>query len=265
MQRLRTLCIVCGIRKKEAILSWTKAFALPLVAALGLSISGAALAETIVVKSAGPSARAWPPGKSIPDNSKLSLKEGDSITILDGRGTRVLKGPGTFATSASTATGSSFTSLLKNTGTRVGRTGAVRGVGGSAEAKPSNVWLVDATKSGTVCVTSGDGVSVWMPASASGSTLTFTRVSDGKSATVTMGALQATKAWPVDLPVANGEQYRVSWAGLATPVTLKIAMLGPNPQGLEDTAAAFIKAGCNAQLDLLVETVSIPGGDAASN
>ena len=90
-------------------MSWINSFAKPAVATLSLFVAGATLAETIVVKSVGPSARAYPPGKSIADNSKVALKAGDSLTILDGRGTRVLKGPGSFATTASTATGSSFT------------------------------------------------------------------------------------------------------------------------------------------------------------
>ncbi len=41
---------------------------------------------------------------------------------------------------------------------------------------------------------------------------------------------------------------------------LKFAVLGSNPQGLEDTAAALIKNGCQAQLDLLIETVAVPEG-----
>jgi hypothetical protein len=128
MQRWQISCIGWRIRKKEAILSLTNNIAKPLLAALALSLGGAALAETIVVKSAGPSAKAYPPGKSIADNSKVSLKAGDSVTILDGRGTRILKGPGMFATTATTATGSNFNALLRNTGTRQVRTGAVRSV-----------------------------------------------------------------------------------------------------------------------------------------
>ena len=246
-------------------MSWISAYAKPLGILLALSASGAAMAETIVVKSVGPSARAYPPGKSIPDNSSVALKAGDNVTILDGRGTRVLKGPGTFATTASTATGSSFNALLRNTGTRQVRTGAVRGLGATATvARPPNVWLIDASKSGTVCVAGSESVSFWMPAHEAATSVTLTRVSDGKSMPLALRPLQSVKVWPLaDLPIGNGDQFKVSRDGSASPVTLRFAKLGPNPQGLDGTAAALIKAGCTAQLDLLIETVSAPGDSDA--
>ncbi len=238
---------------------WIKPFANSVITALALSSASAALAETIVVKSAGPSARSYPPGKSIPDNSKLTLKSGDSVTILDGRGTRIFKGPGLFATTASTATDSSFSALLRNTGTRQVRTGAVRGAGTTVQTRPASVWLVDASKSGTVCVAGTGSVSLWIPPHDAAANLTITRQSDGKSVPVAMRALQSVKAWPLaDLPIKAGEQFKIAGHGFANPAVVRFAVLGPNPQGLESTASALIKAGCNAQLDLLIETVSAP-------
>jgi hypothetical protein len=219
------------------------------------------MAETIVVKSSGPSNKAYPPGKSIPDNSKVSLKAGDSVTILDGRGTRVLKGPGVFATTASTKTDPSIGALLRNTGTRQVRTGAVRGTGPDA-VRPPNVWLIDSSKSGTVCVAGTETVSLWAPPHEQPASLTLTRLSDGKSIPIALRAGQSVKAWPTaDLPITNGSQFRVSGDGMTNPVTLRFAALGPNPQGLEGTAAALIRAGCNAQLDLLIETVAVPSDE----
>lgn len=228
------------------------------LAALTLFGATTALAETIVVKASGPSARTYPPGKSIPDNSKLALRAGDAITILDGRGTRILKGPGTFSTTASTSTNSSIGALLRNTGTRQVRTGAVRGVNSGSTARPPNVWLIDATKTGTVCYAGTDPVSLWMPAKEAGGAVTLTRVADGKAVPVALRPWQSVRSWPMtDLPLADGAQFRVAGDGTA-PVTLRFAALGPNPQGLEGTAAALIKAGCTAQLDLLIDAVGVP-------
>lgn len=239
-------------------MSWTRKPLVCLAAAVALASAAGALAETIVVKSTGPSAKAYPPGRSIPDNSKVALKAGDSITILDGRGTRVLKGPGVFATTASTATSSTIGALLRNTGTRQVRTGAVRGTGAET-VRPPNVWLIDSSKSGTVCVAGTEAVSLWVPPHEEAASLTLTRLSDGKSVPIVLRAGQSVKAWPtIDLPIASGSQFRVSGDGMTNPVTLRFAALGPNPQGLEGTAAALIKAGCNAQLDLLIETVAVP-------
>jgi len=242
-------------------LSWTSKTLAGFAAALALVSAGGALAETIVVKSSGPSARSYPPGKSIPDNSKVSLKTGDSVTILDGRGTRVLKGPGIFATTASTAAPSTIGALLRNTGTRQVRTGAVRGTGSEA-VRPPNVWLIDSSKSGTVCVAGTETVSLWAPPHEEAASLTLTRLSDGKSIPIALRPGQSVKAWPTaDLPIASGSQFRISGDGMANPVTLRFAELGPNPQGLEGTAAALIKAGCTAQLDLLIETVAVPSDE----
>lgn len=244
-------------------MSWTSKSLARLAAALALMSAGGALAETIVVKSSGPSAKTYPPGKSIPDNSKVSLKAGDSIMILDGRGTRVLKGPGIFATTATTETNSSIGALLRNTGTRQVRTGAVRGSGSEA-VRPPNVWLVDSSKTGTVCVAGTETVSLWTPPHEQPARLTLTRLADGKSVPIALRAGQSVKAWPTaELPIANGSQFRVSGDGMSNPVTLRFAALGPNPQGLEGTAAALIKAGCNAQLDLLIETVAVPSEEEA--
>jgi hypothetical protein len=243
-------------------LSWTSNKLFGCAAALALCAGTAAAAETIVVKSSGPSARTYPPGKSIPDASKVALKAGDVVTILDGRGTRVFRGPGVFSTTASTTMSTSIGTILKNTGARQVRTGAVRGVATVPVRRPTNIWLLDGSKSGTVCFAGTEGVSLWMPSREQPSQVMLTRVSDAKSASVEFGAGQSIKSWPLDqLPLSDGQVFRISGAGSNTPVTLKFAAMGPNPQGLENTAAAFIKAGCDGQLDTLIEMVAVPGGD----
>ena len=202
------------------------------------------------------------PGKSIAENTNITLKTGDTITLLDGQGTRVLKGPGIFSTTVNTATSTNIATVLKNTGTRQIRTGAVRGAVSDTPLRPTNVWLIDASKSATVCVAGTDAVSFWTPTGDQPSTVTLTRVADGKSVPVTLRAMQSVKAWPSsELPISDGAQYRVLREGVAAPVTIKFATLGLNPQGLENTVSALVRAGCTAQLDLLIETVSVPSSE----
>lgn len=232
------------------------------MAAATLLAAAPAAAEAIVVKSAGPSARSYPPGRSIPDNSKVTLKQGDTLTILDGQGTRVFRGPGVFATTATTRANTAAGVILRNTGTRQVRTGAVRGTSGPSAPKPPNVWLVDTSKTATVCYAGNDPVSMWAPPREQAANLTITRLSDGKSVPVSLRPGQSVKGWPMaELPIADGAQFRVSGDGLGSPVTLRFSALGPDPQGLEGTASALIKAGCNAQLDLLIETLAVPSED----
>lgn len=237
-------------------MSWTR---FSIAACAALAFAGGASAETIVVRSLGPSAKNFPPGKTLPDDSKVTLRAGDTVTILDGRGTRVFKGPGTFSTTASTAASSSIRTMLRNTGMRQVRTGAVRGTGPGVSTKPYNVWLIDVSRAATVCVAGTEPPSLWSPPSAKPYTLTIANAATGKSASVEMAAAQQVKAWPAELPVANGANYRVSGGTSAAPVVLTVKTLGENPQGLEATASALLKAGCSAQLDLLVDAVAVPG------
>lgn len=241
---------------------WTKAS----VAALGLGaalfIGGVAAAETIVVRSSGPSAGAYPPGRAIGDNRKLALKAGDTIIILDGRGTRTLRGPGVFDTTAGASTNSTNSTvgtLLRNTGTRQVRTGAVRGAGtAQGTIRSPNIWFVDVSKSATVCLADAGNVSLWRADTSAEQKLTV--AGGGKSLSFDWAKGMSVKVWPTDqMPVVAGTQYTISGTGMAAPTTLKFALLGPNPQGLEGTAAALIQNGCNTQLDLLIETVALPG------
>jgi hypothetical protein len=54
----------------------------------------------------------------------------------------------------------------------------------------------------------------------------------------------------------------LSWTG-APQTTVRFALLGASAAGLEDTAAALIRNGCEAQLNLLVDVMSLPETGAA--
>ena len=238
-------------------MSWTKKNLALGVAALALINVNVAVARAIVIKSAGPSVKSYTPGKVIADNSSVTLKAGDTLTLLDGQGTRVLKGPGVFATTATTQTSSNLTTMFKNTGTRQVRTGAVRGVNTGAPPRPSNIWLIDTSKSATVCVADTSAVSLWTPSGEAVSKLTLTRVSDGKSVPLDMRPMQSVRAWPIEeLPITDASEFRVTREASAASVTLHFATLGPNPQGVENTIASFVRSGCTTQLDMLIEAMS---------
>src|SRR5262245_8803700 len=69
-----------------------------MVAALALAVPGAALAGG-VVSASGPSAGNFPVGKRIGDTERIVLRAGDTLTVLDGKGTRVLRGAGNYTLS----------------------------------------------------------------------------------------------------------------------------------------------------------------------
>lgn len=231
-----------------------------LVAALPSSAS----AETLVVRSSGPSMKAYPPGKALADSARIVLQANDQVVILDGRGTRTLKGPGSFSPTNSTDRPADLRATFADVSGRRARPGAVRGMTGASTgvARSPNIWFVDIGRSSTTCVTDPARLTLWRPDHTAATTLTISGPG-GQSGTVEWATGDSTQLWPASLPVTQGSEYRLTWPGAAEPTVLKFAVLGPNPtSGLESTASALIKNGCEAQLDLLIETVAIP--DAAT-
>jgi hypothetical protein len=231
-----------------------------------LAMMGApADAETIVVRASGPSAKGYPAGRKLPDGGSLTLKGGDVVTLLDGRGTRTLRGPGTFNASAPATAGNdsrtSLASLLETKRVLRARTGAVRGTIGDGATAPRspNLWYVDISQPSVACVPDPANVRLWRPDISKPATVTATAIgSGGGSGTISFAQGEAVASWPASLPVANGARYRLSWAGLGQPIEIGFAVLGNGAGGLENMAATLIERKCDAQLNLLVETVALP-------
>jgi len=220
-----------------------------------LAAAGPACAEALVVRASGPSAGTFLPGKKLPDGSSVTLKAGDVLTLLDGRGTRTLRGPGVYGTTA-TASAVSTVNIASFIGARNNsraRTGAVRGI--KAEPRSPNVWYVDIRKPATICVLDPANVKLWRPVSGAG---TLAIAGAAGKGSVAFAADAAVASWPTTLPVTEGASYQLSGAGLPKPVTVTFTLLSPGAEGLESTASTLIARKCSAQLDLLIETVAAP-------
>ena len=108
--------------------------------AIALS-SSAAIANVVVVKSLGPSAKAYPPGKTLAPSAKISLQGGDVVTVIGPSAAQTLRGPGNFDAGQ--------VSLASAAGQR-GRFGALR----AAEvAHNPSIWDIDVSKGGRICIT----------------------------------------------------------------------------------------------------------------
>lgn len=215
-----------------------------------LASASAAAAAVLVVRSAGPSAAAYPPGKALPDTHVLKLKASDTVVLLDSRGTRTIQGPGSFSVAAGA---SSSSGAVRTAGTNVRRVrlGAVRGAG------TRSVWQADLGQSGNVCIANPGELTLYR-ADASAATDVKLTDSAGKTATVHFDANQWEASWPADLAVESGK--RVNVTGLGQPVTLTLRQLSPVPTGLEGMAQSLIRADCQAQLDVLIDTFSARNG-----
>lgn len=215
-------------------------------ASAALLTSTSAAAAVLVVRSSGPSAAAYPPGKALPDSHVLKLKATDTVILLDSRGTRTLNGPGSFSVSASASNVSGAVRTAGTSARRV-RLGAVRGVG------TRSVWQADLGQSGNVCVANPSELTLYRADASKAADVTLTDAT-GKKADVHFEANQWDAAWPAALPVASGAKINVS--GLAAPATLTLRVLSPVPSGLEGMAQSLIRANCQAQLDVLINTFS---------
>jgi len=230
---------------------WTSAMKATALA-MAFGAAGSAAAGTIVIRADGPSKAMYPAGK--PLGAKVTLARGDTLVILDGRGTRTLNGPGTIDLAARAgAAPSAFTALINNSGSRQVRTGAVRGGATGPVASPS-LWYVDTARTGTVCLPDLTRAQLWRSNAAAPVAWTLTRAGSAKPVAMTFAANQNVRSWPVaDLSLEEGVDYKLAGSGLASPVTIRFVAIGKPSANPEDVATALIGKGCSGQLDRLVE------------
>jgi hypothetical protein len=221
-------------------------------ASAALLASTSATAAVLVVRSSGPSAAAYPPGKALPDTQMLKHKASDVIVLLDSRGTRTLQGPGSFSVSASAAPATGSVRSAGTSARRV-RLGAVRGAGARS------VWQADLGRSGNVCIANPRELTLYREDASKPVAVTLTDAATGKKADIHFDANQWDAPWPAALPVNSGS--RISVSGVGEPTTLTLRVLSPVPSGLEGMAQSLIRADCEAQLAVLIDTFSARSDD----
>ncbi len=225
-------------------------------AAVLATSAAAASAAVLVVRSSGPSAKAYPAGKALTENQTITLRGNDVVILLDSRGTRTLRGPGSYSTSASNGgSTSAMTALGGQSNARRSRVGAVRG-GPTGATSGRNVWQADIGRSGNVCVANPADVGLYRAESSSARRVTLTEVASNRAATVEFAAGQKNAPWPAEMPVTVGGRYQIKGGG--GPVTLTAVPIAPVPAGLEGLAQNLIRNDCQAQLDVLIDTFAGP-------
>lgn len=216
----------------------------------------AAEAAVLVVRSSGPSSKAYPAGKAVPETQVINLKANDVVILLDSRGTRTLRGPGKFSATASAAntSTSSLAALTGQNTNRRSRVGAVRRPPTGATAG-RNVWQADIARSGNVCIANPADLGLYRSNAAAAERVTVTDAA-GKTAAVQFSEGQKIAAWPGAVPVAAGARYTIKGSGDGATVTAR--WISPVPAGLEGLAQTFIRNNCEAQLDVLIDTFASP-------
>jgi hypothetical protein len=228
---------------------------------IGAMLATAAQAG-VVVSASGPSAKSYPVGRKLADTDRIVLQPGDSITVLDQRGTRVLHGAGsyTLAQQSGPSKSGTFAVLTRQRSAQRMRTGAVRAGDVGGPISSPNLWYVDVSGSGTVCLPAADDVRLWRAATGGSATYSIRPSGGGSPAPVTFADGEMLSPWNTTvLPVTDGSSFVISRPG-APDATITFRVLGAVPADAEGLAEKLIESDCKAQLDLLSSTMRVDEG-----
>ncbi|KTE00813.1 hypothetical protein [Sphingopyxis sp. H115] len=231
-------------------------------AVMAVAMVGTAAAQSMVVRSTGPSAGKYPTGAKLKSTDKLNLVAGDKVVLMQAGKTRTLSGPGTFGATgtvqASQSLGGNVARMLAKGPTMRSRGGFTRGDPAApqpADMRAPNLWLLDYREGGTFCVADPATLMLWRPNMVGDTALEIE--SAGKKTMVAIVDGANFRKWPVDvLPVQYGTDYRLSGGGLAQPVTVRFAAMDTIPDTVEGSIDMLMAKGCSPQLDRLVDTMS---------
>ncbi len=196
--------------------------------------SVSAAASVLVVRSTGPSAKIYAMGKALPDNSKITLKANDSVTLLDSRGTRTLRGPGTFDVSVSSGGSTSALAALSGSTASRRRVGATRG-GDATRGAPTgatagrNIWQADISRSGNVCMVDPADAGLYRSDADTAAVIAIRDTTSGQSAECRI------RRWTAQRIVAgqsgDGCRAPISDGAGKQKVTLTARSMGSSPPG----------------------------------
>ncbi len=224
------------------------------------AVPAAQAAAGVVVAVSGPSAKSYPVGKKIAPSDKIVLQSGDTLTVLDEKGTRVLRGAGSY-TLASQAGGdrsNAFALITRQRSAQRMRTGAVRDVNAGPITRP-NLWYVDVRQAGPMCIADPTEVRLWRPATAGEQLYAIGVGSDKLTSKANFNDGDMLTVWDLaQAPITDGATYVIA-GGDGKPSEITFRVLDPAPEDAEDLAAKLIEKGCTAQLEVLTSALAATG------
>jgi hypothetical protein len=238
-----------------------KRLAATALAAAACALAPVAALAGVVVSASGPSAANFPVGKSIGNSERIVLRAGDTLTVLDSNGTRVLRGAGTYSLDqqAGQSKRGTFADLTQRRAASQVRTGATRGP--LDHVHPSNLWYVDVSHPGTVCVVGTDRVRLWRPATEGDATYSLRASGGGASHSVTFADGATLAPWDTSaFPISDGASFALAGPDGEGGGTLKFALLDSAAEEPEALAQQLIQKGCTQQLELLSTVTMVDEG-----
>ncbi|MDE1467275.1 hypothetical protein [Aurantiacibacter sp. D1-12] len=234
---------------KQAMLGVAGAFA-------ALALTPQAAEAGTVVASSGPSSETYPVGAQIGDTQRITLRAGDTLTVLSNGRTRTLRGPGTFilAQRGARSDNRALSALTSRRSSSRARTGAVRGDGNAVVSNP-NLWYVDVAQSGTICLANPDPIQLWRADTEAAASYSFSRSgAEGEAIDVAFPESEMLGIWDGAVQLREGETYVISGGGSSAEVSFVFLQEIPNDG--EELALTLIENGCSVQLDQLTRALA---------
>ncbi|MHA6334041.1 hypothetical protein ACXYL9_10200 [Qipengyuania sp. CAU 1752] len=262
--RYKTCCSACETWVREELMFSAKAYLRLAAAALAgtaLAIPAAAVAG-VVVKASGPSAKQYPVGTKLDDDATITLRDGDKITILTSKGTRVLKDAGRHRVGGrDVETRARFTALTRQRAASRVRTGAVRPVETGGPITSPNLWYVDVSKSAKMCLYDLETVRLWRPTTEGNARYLVSDTTSPAHIHVSFEDGEMVAALDADrMPVSEGTSYTLAGPEGTPNVEVTFALLPGKYEQADELAEQLIEKGCMAQLNLLADNLEESAG-----
>jgi hypothetical protein len=228
-----------------------------LLVGVAATLSVAAMAG-VVVKSSGPSADQYPVGTKLDDDATITLRDGDTVTVLTSRGTRVLKDAGRYRVGdRATETRARFSALTRRRAASRVRTGAVRPVETGGLIVSPNLWYVDVTRSGTMCLYDLAEVRLWRPSTVGASIYLVADAASPAHVHVTFEDGEMVSALdPTRMPVSEGGSYTFTGPQGSASTSVRFVSLNGDFERADQLAEELIEKGCTMQLELLANSLA---------
>lgn len=230
----------------------------PMLATLLAAMPVAAQAG-VVVSASGPSAASYPAGRKISDTDPIVLRTGDTLTVLDSRGTRVLRGAGTFTLKQQpgAARRASFAVLTERRSAQRVRTGAVRSTDTTVLGAP-NLWYIDVSRPGRMCLPGTADVRLWRRDTAASGQYTIAEVGGRSRQSIRFAAGDMLAPWDsAAMAIMPGRDYRIAGTPTEGEATVSFAVIEQPATEPEGLASQLIENGCARQLELLSSALRV--------
>jgi hypothetical protein len=219
--------------------------------ALLLSTTAASAANLIVVEARGIGLK---PGSTVDSSKPLTLKQGQHVTLIDDKGaTLSIDGPYDQPPSAGgggKSLGATIAALGTERNARTGEAGITRT--GAGVANLPDPWLLDATRSGNVCLQENAQPVFWRPDAKTRIALMVMPVDRSWKSQAVWAAGSIRLSVATEVPMHGGAAYVVNYGG--TEYALAVNTVPSSLDNDSMRAAWMLQKGCEAQAEALLRS-----------